>query len=310
MGKLANAADAQHIDGGLVFGKRVIKRDLVVGQTEFLAAPDRGAHFLGEIDEFLDDLNAVDRPIVVTGNRLLQPFGETPCLYDILLLARFDLSVEQPAQRFDRQIALLHSADFFEELVREDSNVRLLESRPLKDIKEAVGDHRARQKLRQLQFDVVRVAATISCVLHEVGADGQHEGNVLTQAFGLGSARGERERAREFDGEIEVAFAAVGLCQNSLDGLLQDVEALARGGAKEIPPADWRQEIGNGLVLGEEEPYGSLLVDCSSLPVGLAVRCKGLLKLRAEPQIVNDKTARKRRAEIGPLSKLSLSFRA
>ena len=79
-----------------------------------------------------------DGSVVVGGQSLLQHLAEGPRLDDVSLAALLDLVLQQFCGQFGRDVLVLQTANFGEELLGQDRNVWSLGSRRGKDVDDLV----------------------------------------------------------------------------------------------------------------------------------------------------------------------------
>jgi hypothetical protein len=115
----------EDINRAVVGGEGVVEGDLVFGEAERFAALAGLVHFLGQIDQRIDNFRHLDGTIVIAEDRLLEPFREPLGLHNTGAFLGADLVVEQLARQLQRQVALWHVAHFGQEGIGEDRDVRL-----------------------------------------------------------------------------------------------------------------------------------------------------------------------------------------
>ena len=124
----------QDLHGAFVGSQSVIERDFVVCQPEGFSAFPRLFHLFGNLDQLFDHLGGLDRTVLIFPERLLEHFGKRPSLDDVAPHAHLDFVVDQLLEQFQSQIALRKLAYFGKKLVRENRNVRLIQTGGCEDV--------------------------------------------------------------------------------------------------------------------------------------------------------------------------------
>ena len=151
--------------------KRVVEGDLIIVESELFATLPCRPHVLGELYEYLDDLGCLDRPVLVLPQCLLQHLRERARLDDVALAARLDLALQQLLQQLHGKIPLGHAADLSEKLVRQNRDIRFLQTGGGEDVDNLVGDHRLRDDLPN---GVVQILISFAFASETLGEHGTH----------------------------------------------------------------------------------------------------------------------------------------
>ena len=146
-GDVAQRLVAEDLHGAVVRLERVVEGEFVFGEAQLLASGGRLAHVAGELEQDLEHLCGLDRPVPVSVDRLLEHLGERPRLHDVLPPAGGQFPLEQLLQQLDGEVALSHAPHFGQEFLGEDGDVRLLEARRGEDVDHVFRGHRPRDDL-------------------------------------------------------------------------------------------------------------------------------------------------------------------
>jgi len=206
-GLLGNGAQrlvAQHLDGAVVGFQRVVERQLVLRESELLAAGVRLAHVLGELDQLLDHLRCLDSAILVAADRLLEHLGERACLHHVFAPSGCQFSLEQLLQELYGEVALGHPAHLGEEFVGENRDVRLRETGGGEDVDDTLRRDRPRDDLPDP--DVRRRSVVVSRNAGRLGVKDKVHGAFVSHRP-VSAMRAARRLAHRSSGRNPVRFA-------------------------------------------------------------------------------------------------------
>lgn len=126
--------NAHDLDCGLIRGERVVESDFIVGQAEVNATFGGFLHLLRQLDQFLDHFLRGDGPIVVSMQAALQEFGKMPALDQIAFGADLDFVAEKLGEEFGGDVLVLEMANFVEEFLGENRDIRFLQPRGAENV--------------------------------------------------------------------------------------------------------------------------------------------------------------------------------
>src|SRR5688572_26016057 len=129
------------------------------------------------------------------------------------------------------------------------------------------------------------IAGAATCVLHEVGSHGEHEGHLLAQPSGFWSARRKRKGTGQSRREIEIAFPPALFRKDILDGLLQYGQSPTRITFKEGSPVDAAQEIDDSFMASNKLLDRQFLIPRRLFSISLAIGRECLLQFGAEAHV-------------------------
>ena len=182
----------------------------------------------GQLDELLDHLRRLDRPVLVAAQALLQQLGEGARLHHVLSSSDGELALQQLLQQLDREVALRHPAHLGEELVGQHRNVRLVESGGGEDVQHALGCHGPRDDLAHGVVQRLVGPRVAVRALDELGADRLEEPHVVADAPRLLVGYGQGEGLGQLTHAIQAALLAVLLGQDVLLCQRQQSQAFLR----------------------------------------------------------------------------------
>ena len=189
------------------FRQGVVKGDFVGTQTEVLVPLERGLEVLRHRDQLFDDLGCFDGAVVILPQRFEQAVAVFLFLHEVRAAVRADFVLEQALQQLDREILQRRLAHVFEELVAEQADVRLFQSRQREDVVHAFGLDRVVEDLleRGVLFVLGELLAD-AAVLHERGADRGEKRDFGSQLRRFVQRAAERIRLRHRRHHVEEAL--------------------------------------------------------------------------------------------------------
>ena len=125
---------AQHLYCAVVNLQGIVEGQLILGQTEILAAFMGSFHLLGQLDELFDDLGSLYGAIVILVDRLIEHLSKGSRLNQVPVRYSFDLVVEQLPQKLQGQIPVRQTSDLLQELLGEDGDIRGFNASRLVDV--------------------------------------------------------------------------------------------------------------------------------------------------------------------------------
>ena len=218
-GDVAQRIVSEHLHRAVVGLQRVVEGQLVFGETELFSSRVGLSHLPGKLDQLLDDLRRLYRPILVATQRLLKHLGEGAGLYHILPPPRRHLAPQQLLQKLHREVAMRHPPDFVQELVGEHRRCPACPDLPRQRCPLTPSDETAREMIwRTAKVELLLGTRLGLRPLQESHPHRLKEPHVVTDACGLRVGHGQGEGLGQLPHGVQATLLAVLLGQHMLLG--------------------------------------------------------------------------------------------
>ncbi len=146
---------AHQLDGALVVAQGVIEGELVFVQPELVTPLQARLEILCHLDQLEHNLGGLDGPVVVLAHRRVETLGEPCAVHHISPKPDLDLVAEEPFEGCCRQVLFGQLAHLGEELLVDDAEIGMCDSRLGEDVLHAARDDCPRDDLADLEVQLV-----------------------------------------------------------------------------------------------------------------------------------------------------------